>query len=389
MKKIIFNTDSLIMGGAEKLAIQYVKRLVKDYQVTLLINEDNGIEGNILQKDIPQEVEYKFIINKNIIANLNKYRELKKINKYNLWYRIMYNYFLKKRRKSFKENIVKCLKDEKYDILIDFYCKVPIEITDERTVCWLHSNIDKIENKNKEMKKFLKTKKIIVITDKMKEQFISFFPQLEKKVIRIYNPFNIGKIKKSSIDTSNLSEKEKQLLKDSFILCCSRLDKNKDIKTLIMSFYKLKKEKKLMEKLYIAGEGPEKYNLEIFVRKLNLEKEIIFLGNQLNPYIWMKNCKLFVHSSQKEGFGMVLVEALINEAVIVATNCPTGPKEILKNGENGILVEVGNIFQMEKAINEALTNINLRNTLKNRAFDRAKEFSEEKIYCQLLKILNS
>ena len=44
---------------------------------------------------------------------------------------------------------------------------------------------------------------------------------------------------------------------------------------------------------------------------------------------------------------------------------------------------------MEKAINEALTNINLRNTLKNRAFDRAKEFSEEKIYCQLLKILNS
>ena len=213
MKKIIFNTDSLIMGGAEKLAIQYVKRLVKDYQVTLLINEDNGIEGNILQKDIPQEVEYKFIINKNIIANLNKYRELKKINKYNLWYRIMYNYFLKKRRKSFKENIVKCLKDEKYDILIDFYCKVPIEITDERTVCWLHSNIDKIENKNKEMKKFLKTKKIIVITDKMKEQFISFFPQLEKKVIRIYNPFNIGKIKKSSIDTSNLSEKRKAIIK--------------------------------------------------------------------------------------------------------------------------------------------------------------------------------
>ena len=38
---------------------------------------------------------------------------------------------------------------------------------------------------------------------------------------------------------------------------------------------------------------------------------------------------------------MVLVEALINEAVIVATNCPTGPKEILKNGENGILVQSG------------------------------------------------
>ena len=42
MKTILFNTDSLIMGGAEKLAIQYVKALSKDYKIILLVNEDNG-----------------------------------------------------------------------------------------------------------------------------------------------------------------------------------------------------------------------------------------------------------------------------------------------------------------------------------------------------------
>lgn len=389
MKKIIFNTDSLIMGGAEKLAIQYIRELCKDYQVILLINEDNGVEGNILEKDIPSKVEYKFIVDKKIMENLNKYRDLKKKNKNNLWYRFLYNYYLKQRRKSYRKNIVEILKNENYDILIDFYCKIPEEVVDSRTICWLHSNMEKVKNKEKVRKKFLKAKKIIVITDGMKQQFIHHFSELEGKVERLYNPFNIEKIKEKSLDNKILSEQEKELLKEKFILSCSRLDKNKDIQTLINAFNILKKEKNIKEKLYVAGEGPARYELELLVKKLELEKEIIFLGNQLNPYIWMKNCKLFVHSSKKEGFGMVLVEALINEAIVVATDCPVGPKEILKNGENGFLTEVGNVSKMENTIYKALTDIKVRNKMKAKGLERVKEFSEVEIYNQLKTILNN
>lgn len=386
MKKIIFNTDSLIMGGAEKLAIQYVKKLSKDFEVLLLINEDNGKNGNILEKEIPIGISYRYVIEKVIIDKVNKYRELKRKN---IIYKILYSYYLKKRRKAYRKNIVEILKNEEYDILIDFYCKVPEEIVDNRTICWLHSNMEKVKNKEKERKKFLKAKKIIVITDGMKQQFIHHFPELEGKVERLYNPFNIEKIKEISLDSKILSEQEKELLKDQFILSCSRLDKNKDIQTLINAFNILKKEKNIKEKLYIAGEGPARYELELLVKKLELEKEIIFLGNQLNPYIWMKNCKLFVHSSKKEGFGMVLVEALINEAVVVATDCPVSPKEILKNGENGFLIEVGNVSEMEKAIYKALTDFQIRNEMKLKGLERVKEFSEKGIYKQLENILNN
>ena len=63
MKKIIFYTDSLIMGGAEKIALDYVKMLneSKRFDITLLINEDNG-EENILLDKIPKNVSYQFVV---------------------------------------------------------------------------------------------------------------------------------------------------------------------------------------------------------------------------------------------------------------------------------------------------------------------------------------
>ena len=70
MKKILFCTDSLIMGGQEKISIDYLKMLSESnkYEIFLLINEDNGEKGNIFLDKIPKE----------IISKINKYRELKK-----------------------------------------------------------------------------------------------------------------------------------------------------------------------------------------------------------------------------------------------------------------------------------------------------------------------
>lgn len=102
MKIIVFDTDSLIMGGAEKLAIQYIKLLANDYKVILLVNEDNGQEGNILEKDIPKNVEYRFVVDKKIMNSINELRKLKQENPKNLWYKIKYNYFLKKEENHLK-----------------------------------------------------------------------------------------------------------------------------------------------------------------------------------------------------------------------------------------------------------------------------------------------
>ena len=111
--------------------------------------------------------------------NINKYRTLKHKHKKNLWYRIKYNYFLKQRRKSFRENIIDYVKNKKYDILIDFNNKLPLEIADNRMISWLHLSLKGMKTKQKEKnaEKFKKIKKVIVINDDMKKEFKEYFPE--------------------------------------------------------------------------------------------------------------------------------------------------------------------------------------------------------------------
>lgn len=72
----------------------------KKYEIFLLINEDNGEEGNVFLNRIPKEEKYIFVIDKNIISKINNYRELKKKNPV---YKLFYNYYLSQRRKSYKK----------------------------------------------------------------------------------------------------------------------------------------------------------------------------------------------------------------------------------------------------------------------------------------------
>lgn len=389
MKTILFNTDSLIMGGAEKLAIQYVKALAKDYKVILLINEDNGKEGNVLEKDIPENVEYEFIVDKAIMDNINKYRNLKHKYKKNLWYKIRYNYFLKQRRKSFRKNIINYIKNKKYDILIDFYNKLPVEIADNRMISWLHLSLKgmKIKQKEKDAEKFKKIKKIIVINDDMKEEFKEYFPESLNKAERIYNLFDIKEIKTKSIDDSLLNEDEKKKLNEKYIVACCRLDRQKDLETLISAFSNLKKTENIKEKLYIIGDGDKRTELEDLSKKLDMSEDIIFLGTQKNPYIWMKNSEFFVHSSHKEGFGMVLVEAMITNGLVVSSDCPVGPREILEDGKSGILVKPQDINEMEKALLEALRNKKIQDEKRKNSLERIESFSLENNYKKIVKII--
>jgi glycosyltransferase involved in cell wall biosynthesis len=93
--------------------------------------------------------------------------------------------------------------------------------------------------------------------------------------------------------------------------------------------------------LVILGEGSERGKLEGMVRRMGLEGEVSLLGFVENPFKFMKRAKVFVLSSRFEGFPLVLVEALALGMRVVATDCESGPREILGGGRWGILVSVG------------------------------------------------
>ena len=387
MKKIIFYTDSLIMGGAEKIALDYVKMLneTKKFDITLLINEDNGRENVLLDK-IPKNISYQFIVEKEIMEKLNFYRRKKQKN---IIYKIPYNYYLSKRRNK-RKNIINIISKLKYDYIIDFYNILPEEIIDDRVVSWQHMTLKEYSKKdlNNFEKRFSKMKYLVVLNEEMKEEVLEKFPQYREKIKVIYNFFDIDEIKKLSLDDSKLNDKEKSLIKENYFFACCRIDKQKDIDTLVESYKILKEQYNIKEKLYIAGIGDQKERLENLVKSYDLEDDIIFLGLQKNPYIWMKNANFFIHSSYREGLPTVVIEGLITNGMVISSDCPTGPKEILENGKSGILFPVRDKNKLVKEILKVLNDEKIVENYKEKSKKRIEDFSKEKIKKIILNLLN-
>lgn len=171
-----------------------------------------------------------------------------------------------------------------------------------------------------------------------------------EKIKVIYNPINVPEILAKAEEP--LNHPWFQVGEPPVILGVGRLTKQKDFPTLIRAFALVRK--KISTRLVIAGEGREQAKLEALVQELGLEKDVALLGFVENPYRFMKRAAVFALSSRWEGLPTVLIEALILGVPIVATNCPSGPAEILEEGRWGQLVQVGDWEGMASAIERAL-----------------------------------
>ena len=106
----------------------------------------------------------------------------------------------------------------------------------------------------------------------------------------------------------------------------------------------------------ILGDGPLKASLEAVRDELHLEGVVDFLGYVQNPLKYFFGAEVFVLSSLVEGLPNVLVEAMMCGCTPVSTDCPTGPREVLKDGRYGYLVPVRQPAAMAAAIEKALDN---------------------------------
>lgn len=138
------------------------------------------------------------------------------------------------------------------------------------------------------------------------------------------------------------------------ILGVGRLMPPKDFPTLIRAFALLRRQRRA--RLVILGEGDERQSLLDLIGELNLGKEVALLGFVRNPYSFMRAASVFALSSAWEGLPTVLVEALACGTPVVATNCPSGPAEILENGTLGRLVPVGDVERLCTAMAESIGN---------------------------------
>jgi glycosyltransferase involved in cell wall biosynthesis len=128
----------------------------------------------------------------------------------------------------------------------------------------------------------------------------------------------------------------------------------KDFPTLIQAFTKIRRARPI--RLIILGEGTERPVLEELAKRSGFEEDISLPGFVENPYAYMARASLYILSSKYEALPTVLIEALYCGVSIVATDCPGGTREILKNGQYGQLTPVGDITALVNAIETGLNN---------------------------------
>ena len=216
--------------------------------------------------------------------------------------------------------------------------------------------------------------RIITVSDGISKNLIEEFKSPSDKIKTIYNPVDMHRIAKLS------EEKPEYHFLSSpvpLIISVGRLVPQKGFDILIKAFSKVVAETDA--RLIIMGAGPERGALEQSSVDLGLSDRIYFAGFQNNPYAFLARAELYVLSSRYEGLPVSVLEAMACGLPVIATDCLSGPREILKNGECGILVPVGDVERLAEAMLRLVISRPLRETLSKAGMERIKDFSVRKV----------
>jgi glycosyltransferase involved in cell wall biosynthesis len=132
------------------------------------------------------------------------------------------------------------------------------------------------------------------------------------------------------------------------ILAAGAFRRSKDFPILIRAFARVRARRDL--RLVILGKGRQKRKVEKLAEALGVREDLSLPGFVVNPYAYMAKASLLVLSSAWEGSPNVLVEALAVGTPVVATDCRSGPREILQDGRYGPLVPVGDVEALAAAM---------------------------------------
>ncbi|GIW99745.1 MAG: glycosyl transferase [Pirellulaceae bacterium] len=206
---------------------------------------------------------------------------------------------------------------------------------------------------------------------------LAFLPETSVHVI--HNPVR-GAGDKQMPDTS-IAETLWGIRAGKRVLTVGRFKPVKNQALLLRAFARLARETPAT--LMLVGSGELEGDLRRLASRLGVSDRVIFAGFQPDPSPFYASTDLFVLSSNAEGLGNVVVEALAHGTPVVSTNCPYGPSEILENGRWGRLVPVGDEQALAQAMHEALHDPPDPTALRRRAADFAPEIAAKR-YLEVL-----
>ena len=190
---------------------------------------------------------------------------------------------------------------------------------------------------------------VVVPSRGVGEDLVERFDVSASKIVHLSNPLNVQRIRRQAGETvAELAG----YFDRRVVLAVGRLDIAKDYPVLIQAFARVRQRR--VARLLILGEGAERPRLVALVKQLGLEDDVALHGYVTNPFWAMAQADVFVLSSRYEGMPNSLLQAMVLEKPVVATDCRSGPREILQDGRWGRLVPVGDSDRLSEAIFQAL-----------------------------------
>jgi glycosyltransferase involved in cell wall biosynthesis len=131
--------------------------------------------------------------------------------------------------------------------------------------------------------------------------------------------------------------------------------------------------------LVIIGEGELRSELEAQREQLGLSQRVLLCGQLVNPFPFLRRAQLFVLPSRSEGFPNVLIEAMACGVPVIAANCPSGPSEIVRDGENGLLVPTEDVAALAAALERLMSDESERARLSGDSDEVQELFGIKKV----------
>lgn len=213
-------------------------------------------------------------------------------------------------------------------------------------------------------------------------QAIYQVPKQQIAVIPV--PFDLEAI--SQVAQQSIAAAHEGIFCRPTLVAAGRFTSQKRFDLAIAALQQLHHKYQLDANLLILGEGALRPQLEAQVEKLGLHDRVFLPGFVANPHAYMRRAQAFLLTSDYEGLPRVVIEALAIGCPIVATNCPSGPDEILESGKHGWLVPVGDVDAIAQALASVLTQPDLAEQRRHSGQQRVQAYTLE-IVAQQYEVL--
>lgn len=348
--KIAFVISSLSNGGAEKVISLLMNYFIENNEVYLILlckkkiiydidNDVNLIELNTCKKS-------NNIID-GIKNNISRYKEIK-------------NQII-----EIKPNIIISFLTQTniLSILVANSLNIPIIASERSIYASEKSKIWKL------LRKYIYKKANCIVTQTSADlKNYTFLDNIQN----IYNPLSYN------INNTLIVNREK------IVLAVGRLHKVKQFDILIKVFSQIGTDYQLV----ILGEGNERKNLEKIIKEKNLGKRVFLKGQIKNVYDYYQKSRIFILTSKHEGFPNALLEAMNNGCACISFDCPYGPREIITDKKDGILVKNQDQKELKQVIEILINDENYQQKLSINAIANSKRFDYENIMYEWKNLIN-